>query len=319
MSPKKLAILMTLIFAIFIVSGCAVLPGCEMEENDEEEAQQVEEEEMPEEIEEIENRVLEIMQQADLIPVINMISEIEEDEENENEEENGEEDEEGDENEDENEQEEYDLEETIILEDVLLSEVLIKEMEAEDEENQEEKNQYPQNAEEIWDNIENTLLELYEQWDNLEPQLAGENISPDYINSFEETLDRLTISSTEQNYFDTLTNANELTQYLPVFMVPFAENCMPAAYELKYHTRNIILTAAADNYEEAQDSMNYMKQLEGKLSEDLEENDAEETAEQLDISLSNLQRVVDKQNLVLIKVNAAVTMENIMQVIEDLE
>ncbi len=340
MNAKKTAIFITLLLFIIFLPGCAFLPGCDMQENDEEEAQQEEEEEMPEEIEEVESGALEIMQQADLVPVIDMVSEEagedgqeeeenennkdnkdnEDNEENENEGENEEEDgNEEESGEEESEQQENNLEEIIIMEDVVLSEVLVKERENENENNLEEETQYPQDTREIWHNIESAILRLYEQWDRLEPQLAGENISPEDLESFEENLDSLTIASTEENYYETLTVTNELTRHLPVFMTPFSENCTPAAYELKYHTRNIVLTSAAGNYAGAQDSLSYMNQLESRLSEDLEEKDAEETAQQLKTSLSNLQRAVEKQNIDIIKVNAAVNMENIVQAIEDLE
>ena len=255
-----------------------IVPGCSMEENNEDNAQL--EEEKPGEIEEIEEIALEIMQQVNLIPVIEMPGE------------------------------------TVTFEETILGDLLEKEM-VNDEEK--ENLELPENTEEIWDSIKVALTELHQQWDELKPQLTGENISPDIINSFEETMDSLIGYSTQEDHFSTLAAANQLTKYLSKIMPPFAENSAPAAYELKYHTRHILLAAAADNFQETKVSLEYVEELKQGISKDLEEQQAAEMAEKLNNSLDNLQRAVNKQNPDMVKIKAAILMENIMDVIEELE
>ena len=272
----------------FIITLLLVaVSGCSMNENNEESSQP--KREAPGEIEKIEEIALKIMQQADLIPLTKAATEQP--------------------------NEESQSEETITFEETILGEVIQKEMNNSGEENQE----LPENTEEIWDSIKESITELYQQWDELEPQLTRENISPDIIKSFDETMDNLTVSGTEENHFSTMVSANQLTEYLSRIMAPFEQNLVPAAYHFKYHTRNVLLAGAANNYLEAQNSLAYMEELKQKISKELDNQGEGETAEKLDISLTNLQRVVDKQSLDLMKINASILMENIIEAIQDLE
>jgi len=283
---------------IFIVLMLLILSsaGCNVEENSEENNQ--EDKETPGVIEEMGSGLLEIMQQADLIPVIEM---DEEDQAN-RDAETGEQ--EGDEQEGAEEVDEPTFEETI------LGEVLKREIETESQEQE-----LPEDTEEIWDNIKITITELHDQWNELEPLLVRENVSGDQISDFEEDLDSLTVFSTEQNRFAVLTAANRLTGHLANFMVPFAENPVSKIYELKFHLRTILLQAAANNYEEARGILADMKEQRESLTYALEKEDAEE----LDISLNNLQGALDKQNPGLVNIKAAIVMEKLVQVIEKLE
>ncbi|MDO9535470.1 MAG: hypothetical protein Q7J85_09090 [Bacillota bacterium] len=291
---KKKYLVLTLLFLILNFAGCTAVPGCNAGEENSEPAQ--EEKEMPNEIKEIETAALEIMQQADLIPLVEVVSQKSD--------EDAEAEEEGE-----------DQEVELTFEKTILGEVLKRELEAED--NDEESIQLPGDTEEIWDNIKINATKLHDQWNELEPMVIQENVYTDTINSFEEALDTLTVFVTEQNYFGTLSAANDLTKHLSKIMTPFAENAIPTVNELRYHVRNILLNAAIDNYKEAQESLNYMKEQSLSVTSALEEN--EERAESLNISLDNLQRALNNQNHGLIKINAAIVMEELIQIMEELE
>lgn len=242
----------------------------------------------PREITEIEAGTLEIMQQADLIPVIEKTSA---------------------------QGEEAKKMAELTYDETILGEVLKREAEAASG-GGEEQQSLPKEPEEAWGTIKMAITDLHDQWNRLEPQVAGEKISQEMINNFEEVLDRLTAFGTEQNAFATLAAANQLTQHLTKFMVPFEEPPGPLAYELKYHVRNIVLNAAEDNYEAARESLTYIREQQPVLRKALEENDGVDSADELEMSLENLQRALDKQNLELVKINAAVVMENLVQAIE---
>ncbi len=273
------------VFTLFIL--LVTINGCSGRENNEENEQP--ENNMPGEIERIEEIALKIMQQADIIPVVRMTVE-----------------EPGNENQ----------EKIVTFEETLLGEVLDKEM---NNQNEEETQEHPENPEAIWDNIKEEVTKLYQHWDELKLKMARERIFSDTIYSFEETMDSLTISIAEEKQFDTLSAANQLTVYLAKFMAPFAENALPSAYELKHHTRKIVLLSATKHYTEAQKRLDLMEMLMGEILNDLDDLEASEKAEKLEMSLHNLQRVVYKENLDLIKMHSAVFMENITEVIQELE
>ncbi|UNC91942.1 hypothetical protein [Candidatus Contubernalis alkaliaceticus] len=301
---KKKTFFLTLLILILLIAGCRI-PGCGSEEENSGENTQ-NEIEMPEEVEEIESALLEIMHEADLIPLVTLVSQ-----------QSGEGAESGNQQSDEQENQESEGEEgqevEITFEKTILGEVLQREL---DEENDGgENNQLPTNTEEIWDNIKTNITEVHYQWNELEPKLIQENMYTDTINSFEESLEGLTLFSSEQNHFGTLTEANELTNYLSKFMVPFAENTISTVNELKYHTRNIVLSAAVDNYEEAQESLTYMKEQSLVVTRDLENYNVED----LDTALNNLQRALDTQDVGLIDIKAAIVMEELIQINDELE
>ena len=148
---------------------------------------------------------------------------------------------------------------------------------------------------------------------------AEKNVSQEVISKFEDELDRLTVSATAQQPFSVLSAANELTGYLYKFMASFAETPVPLTYEFKYHVRNILLQADSGAYGEAEESLAYMKEQKPALTMALEEKKASTQDAELNASLDNLQRALDKQNFDLVKVNAAVVMENLTMILQVLE
>jgi len=255
--------------------------------------------EMPRAITEIEKGLLSIMQQADLIPVTNRLSEQAQSKAA-----NG--------AGEDKKKESSTQEKTLTFEETLLGELLQRELEGEGNENG--KQEPPESTEAIWDNIKKTITELHMRWNELEPLLIEENISPAEINNFEEGLDSLTVSGTEQNYFGTMAAANQLSRPLAKFMASFAEKTISSAYEMKFHVRNIVLQAAIDDYAGAQKSLDYLKEQSPSLANKLDK----EEFRALETSLDNLQRVLQKQNLDLVVLNAAVVMENVAQAIENI-
>ncbi len=307
MNLRKSSIVTLLLATIIFIAGC----GGESNPNENEQT------EMPAEIAEIESGLVRIMRQADLVPIVlseqaqpdNGTAEQENGETEDNAAKTSEEDEENDEEARGESEEVVAKLSELTFEETILSEVLEKETETFDMADEEE---LPESTEIIWDDIKEALAELHNHWNELEPLLVEENVSQDIINYFEEGLDNLTVFSTERDYFGTLDSANQLTAHLAAFMVPFSENIVSLAHELKFHIRNIVLQAANNNYARAQESLDHIKEQRADLAKELDEAEFRK----LESSLDNLQRVLDKQKRDLIILNAAVAMENMVQVIE---
>jgi hypothetical protein len=287
--------------------------GCPRQENPQGGGQQ--QKPMPEEVEGIERSAVEIMTQADLIPLIAKVSPPMQGEQGGTQQGVGE-----------NQQNQggggvQGQKETITFEETILAEVLKREQAGQVGGGQEsgEGQDIPKDTEEAWDKIKMTLVELYNQWNTVEPLLVEENVPPEAINGFEEALDNLTMASTNKDYFGTLTAANQVTKYLAQFMDPYGDNASSQATELKYYLRSLVLNAAIEDYVSAWENFNQLKIRERPIVNDLEEQDARETAEEYKSSLNNLERALEKEDIDLIKINAAVVMDNIMQINEDLE
>ena len=320
-SYNKKIILIIILFLVMSITGCGGFPGCSTTEEKSNKNNQGKEE-MPKEITEMETFVLKIMHQADLIPLVELMSRQPGGEAGEQEggEGGGQESSAGDKQESGGggEQEaggggeqgqRQDLK--LTFEKTILGEVLKREMEAEDGDNEESK-KIPGNTEEIWDNIKTTVIGLHDQWNKLEPMVTQEDIPSDTVNSFEDVLESLTVAITEQNYFNTLSLANELTMHLSKISAPFAQNAVPAVNEHRYHVRNILLSAANNNYAEARGSLNYMKEHSQAVTSSLEER--EKKSDILNISLDNLGGALDERNLGLINIKAAIVMEELVKI-----
>lgn len=314
---KKTILIIILLFVISI-AGCGSFPGCGTAEKKSDKNAQ-DKKEMPEEIMDMEASVLKIMHQADLIPLVELMSRQSGGEAGgqgsgegggQNSGGGGEQEAGGGGGQGQKQDVKLTFEKTI------LGEVLKREMEAEGS-NNEEINKIPENTEEIWNNIKTTVIGLHDQWNKLEPTVMQENIPSDTVNSLEETLESLTLAITEHNYFNTLSFANELTGHLSKISAPFAQNAIPAINEQRYHVRNILLSAANNNYEEARGSLNYIKEHSRAVTSSLKER--EKKSDSLNMCIDNLQGALDEQNLGLINIKAAIVMEELVKIKEELK
>ncbi len=193
----------------------------------------------------------------------------------------------------------------------ILSDILKKEQESSD--GKEEGSTPPKDISETWKKINDTILQLHNRWNVLEPVLIQQNIPIETITAFEDTLDNLTKSGVSEDAFQTLANANHLTAYLPKFMTPFKKQIPPEIYSLKYHIRNLVLNAAADNYPAAEESFNQIKRQSEVLKVSLIEKKAVPVLNQFETSVSNLQKSFQKKDIDLIKINASIVMKNVME------
>lgn len=276
MNLKKNVVILLLLITILASAGCGI-GGCEEESSPEESGKPA----MPREINEMEEGLLEIMQLADLIPLVEIAETVQEDRE----------------------------EEKRTFEETLIGEVVASEL------NKRENNregELPDDAENIWDGIKTAVQEIHELWNILEPALEEQRVDSYLTSSFEEELDILTGMAVNQDYTGAMTAANALTRHLPMFMAPFTDGNIPLAHELKYHTRNIVLKTAGSNRGDVQESLDYLRAKKTVIVNVADEIEGE----QLEASIDNMQRAVDKDDLHLVKINASIVMSNLVDLIE---
>ncbi|UMZ74184.1 hypothetical protein [Natranaerofaba carboxydovora] len=294
---------------VFPLSGCG--------EEDGKEGNDSEGENMYEEILELEMKVIETMQLADIAPVLDIVT---------NEEDNDEDDETKEENNGENEDENNDDEENnsvetqaddendeneITFEKTIISEIVIRELEEDPE--------YPENQKELWDEVRSNVTEIHDLWNEIKSELMNKEELTDSLSGFDEHLDDITAYSIEENYFELLVSGNELTRYMSDYIAASVENVIAEGQDLKYLTRDVVLLAVGDNYEKANENVDEMYEILENLKQELESEDVDETLENLDINLDDLQRAVEKEDNDLIKLKSGILMENIIEMTEDIE
>ncbi len=307
---NKKTVLIIILFFVISIAGCGGFPGCGTVEKKSDKSDQGKKE-LPAEITDMEISVLKILHQANLAPLVELISRQPGKEAGSQETGGG-----GGQKSGESAEQGQKEEIKLTFEKTILGEVLKREMEAEGSSNEESK-KIPQDTEEIWDNIKTTITGLHDLWNKLEPAVAQENVPADTVKAFEETLENLTVAITEQNYFTTLSYANEFTGHLSKISAPFAQDAVPAVNEQKYHVRNILLSVADNNYAEAQRSINYILEHSQAITSSLKER--EKKSHSLNISMNNLQEALYEQNLGLINIKAAIVMEELVKIKEELK
>ncbi|QEK12401.1 hypothetical protein FQB35_08430 [Crassaminicella thermophila] len=274
---------------------------------------------LPKVIEEIEKDTLKIMNQADMVPYFQRVivekKKIEEKEKMEKMQmEMAKKNKDEDKKDQASGEQEKEKPKPMTIEESILTDLLKQEKTASDK----DQTKPPKDITETWKNINTTIIGIHNKWNVLEPQLTEENVPPDIISGFEETLDALTKYGIDKNYFSTINTANNLTSYFPKFMPYFKKEIPPTVYTLKYLTRNVVLNAAMNDYDSAQKSLNKIKEQGQSIKSDLIEKKAKPTADKFDASVINLQKSIDKKDLNLIRINASIVMKNIILMMDDL-
>jgi hypothetical protein len=192
--------------------------------------------------------------------------------------------------------------------DVLLMEIL--EQEKPDSFRKEEK-EIPDDIVFIWHDINEGINKLHQKWNDLEPELEKNRVSAETISQFDNTLNSLTVSSTENKYLETLLKANTLTGYIAEFIQELNDDVLAAIFSIKYHARQIVLDIANNNYQNIDKEIEAIKSAGKTLATELEKENSKELAEKLKISVTDLERALPRKDVNVVKIKASVLIKNI--------
>lgn len=192
--------------------------------------------------------------------------------------------------------------------DVLLMEIL--EQEKPDSFRKEEK-EIPDDIVFIWHDINEGINKLHQKWNDLEPELEKNRVSAETISQFDNTLNSLTVSSTENKYLETLLKANTLTGYIAEFIQEFNDDVLAAIFSIKYHARKIVLDIANNNYQNIDKEIEAIKSAGKTLATELEKKNSKELAEKLKISVTDLERALPRKDVNIVKIKASILVKNI--------
>lgn len=197
--------------------------------------------------------------------------------------------------------------------DTLLLELFRQEKKYEIEE-QEKK--IPDDITFIRNEINKKINELHQKWNDLKPELEKNEVSSSAVSGFDETLNSLKISGTEKMDFETLINANKLTLFMAQFIKDLDDNTLASIYTIKYYTRQIILNAVNDNYSNADNNIDIIKDKAEILKDELIKEDAKELVDKFTFSISDLENAVSLKDINIIKIKGSIMIKNINAVKE---
>ncbi len=180
----------------------------------------------------------------------------------------------------------------------------------------EEVKKIPDDISLIWHEINEGITNLHQKWSDIKPELKKSKVSTEIINNFDDTLNSLTISSTENNHLETLTGANLLTAYMPEIIK--GGDILTTIYSIKYHTRQIVLNIANNNYQNASKNIKAIKGGEKTLTTMLEKEKFKGLVDKLTVSVSDLEEALPQKDINLVKIKASILMKNIYSIQEKL-
>lgn len=203
----------------------------------------------------------------------------------------------------------------ITINDILLSEIL--KAEATDKKDS-KSGEIPNDITFMWHEINTKIAGLHKKWNSLESEVIKSGVSQESISGFENTLNNLTISSSQYNYLDTLFYSNKLTSYIPDLIKNFKMKVPSPIYYMKYHLRQIILDCRIKDYTKASSNYNKLNIYKDALISQLIDKKLSPLANKLNTSIKDLENALKLKDLNIIKIKASVVMSNIELVKEEL-
>lgn len=169
----------------------------------------------------------------------------------------------------------------------------------------------PPDIDKVWNKINDNIAGIHRKWNVLEAQLPTGKTSLEKIEDFEEILNDLTLSVVNREILDSLKSANELTGITADFRGNFDGIGKHDVYEMYYHIRGAILSAASDNYTEAMNHLNETSKTGDSIRQDLIKKDSEDILRKFELSIEDLEEQLVNKNFYLAQIKAPIVIKNI--------
>ncbi|NLC07799.1 MAG: DUF4175 domain-containing protein [Syntrophomonadaceae bacterium] len=162
----------------------------------------------------------------------------------------------------------------------------------------------------LWQSLEQTMQDLHQRWNSLEPQIVQAGGGPELITNFESQLTKLTDKITARQAMPTLIAVNEAYRFMPDFFSLFQGNSPPELYRLRYHTNSILLQAKTGSLSAAQADLTKLKEEWNRFRPRLEGIDPIQLS-QFEFGLSDLETALQQKNKALVEIESTIVLNNI--------
>jgi hypothetical protein len=164
--------------------------------------------------------------------------------------------------------------------------------------------------------ISETLRALHLGWNDYMPEIVAKGASRELLDGFSTALNELSTAISTTDRSTILIAANKLYKYVPDFYALY-EAKLAELKRINYYTRNIIIYAASDdwtntalNLSELKDAWTLAKNSSAKQQED---------TTRLDLSIYELEKVIQSKDKDLVKTKGELTLNNIQTLLKSLE
>lgn len=169
--------------------------------------------------------------------------------------------------------------------------------------------QQPQ-TKDSWKGVSSIVDNLHFQWNEFMPEAVKKGSSLKFTENFSNSLNNLTTTITTKDKNKTLVAANSLYGSIADLYSLYRTKMSPEIKRMHYLLKNTILTSDASDWTQAEKDMNGLKASwaisRGSLGKEQEKDQSK-----IDMSLTELEKVVKEKNLQLTAIKGKVAMSNI--------
>lgn len=187
---------------------------------------------------------------------------------------------------------------------------------SEDQETQ--KDQQKQQAPDKWSYVEELIRKLHYKWNDLSPDLSKKGADIKLIDNFDNALNQLTTTVSSKDTQKVLASANTLYSKLPDLYSLYRTRISPEAKRMVYYTRNIILEAAKDNWDQVIKD-NEAIEKSWSLFRNTLENEQKKPGDKLNFSIYELKKVTNEKNKQLADIKGKIVLDNIKDLQKSIE
>ncbi len=179
--------------------------------------------------------------------------------------------------------------------------------------------QSPQKIDETkWKEVGTLISNLHYQWNEFMPEIAQKGADMKLVNNFADALNSLTKTALTKEPEKTLMSANALYSYIPDIYSLFKVKMSPEVKRMIYFTRNIILEALNENWDQVKKdndslgkSWSFFKNTLGK--------EQQQTGAKLDFSIYELGKVTEEKDQHLTDIKGRIVLSNIQEIEKSFE
>jgi len=169
-----------------------------------------------------------------------------------------------------------------------------------------------------WKEITPIINDMHYKWNSYMPEAAKKGANKELIDNFSNALNNLTNTVTNKNKTETLMAASNLYSNIPDFYSLYKTGTSPEIKRIRHYSRNAILNAMTENWEQAEKDINKLKDS-WSLFKNTIPGDNEENSSKLDFSIYELEKVIKEKNQSLTDIKGRVTLSNIQALEKALE
>ena len=150
------------------------------------------------------------------------------------------------------------------------------------------------------------------------PEIAKKGADMKLVNNFADALNSLTKTALSKDAEKTLMSANALYSYIPDIYSLFKVKMSPEVKRMIYYTRNIILEALKDNWDQVKkDNASLAKSW--SFFKNTLEKEQQQTGAKLDFSIYELGKVSEEKDKPLTDIKGRIVLSNIQEMEKSFE